>query len=190
MRRRADIDYDLHHSDFAQGRTVKSLKGEAAVQRWVANELRIRQGRAYSVEREPHVVEEKEPDIRLRARTTDASLPIEIKIAETWTLGDLEVALVVQLGGRYLRDKDGRHGVLLLIHQKRRIRGWKNAVGKFLSFPELVARLRHLADQKAAEASDAAQAAIAVIDVSDVATQRAGKPRRPRAGAMVSRPES
>ena len=94
-RRLADINHDLHHGDFAQGRTVKALGDERAVQRWVANELRNLQGRAYSVEREPHVVEEKEPDIRLRARTTDTSLPIEIKVAESWTLPKLEDALSV-----------------------------------------------------------------------------------------------
>ena len=59
----------------------------------MANELRNRQGRAYSVEREPHVVDEKEPDIRLRAKASDASLPIEVKVPESWSLAELEEAL-------------------------------------------------------------------------------------------------
>lgn len=60
--------------------------------RWVASELRSRQGRAYSIEREPHVFDEKEPDIRLRAKESDASLPIEIKVPESWSLNELESA--------------------------------------------------------------------------------------------------
>jgi hypothetical protein len=168
IRRLADIEHDLHHSDFAQGATLKALKDETAVQVWVANELRNRQRRAYSVEREPHVVGEKEPDIRLRARATDSSLPIEIKVTKRWTLSQFEDALIVQLGARYLRDQDGKHGLLLLVHQKVRTRGWKVAAGKFLTFSQVVAHLRRLADEKAAEASDAPQAKVVVLDVSDL----------------------
>ena len=65
--------------------TLKRLQNEREVQVWVANELRARKGRAYTGEREPHVVEEKEPDIRLQASGSDASLPIEIKVAESWS---------------------------------------------------------------------------------------------------------
>ena len=86
LRRFSDLQHSLHHDDFGQGRTLKMLPDERAVQNWVADQLRNRQGRAYSVEREPHVMDEKEPDIWLRARTTDASLPVEIKVAESWSL--------------------------------------------------------------------------------------------------------
>jgi hypothetical protein len=167
-RRLTDLDHSLHHGDFAQGATIKALPNETSVQVWLANELRNRQGRAYSVEREPHVVEEKEPDIRLRARATDASLPIEVKVAESWSLSQLEDALILQLGGRYLRDQDGKHGVLLLVHQKARGRGWEGTDGTFLTFSEVVAHLRRLADENAAQATDAPQAKIVVLDVSDL----------------------
>ena len=100
LRRLDDIQYDLLHADFAQGATVKSLPDEKAVQIWMAERLRLMQGRSYSVDREPHVVEEKEPDVRLRAKTSDASVPIEIKVPESWTLGQFEVALTDQLCGR------------------------------------------------------------------------------------------
>ena len=99
--RLADIQYAVLHGDFAQGRTVKNRPNEMEVQKWVANELRNRQGRAYSVEREPHVVEEKEPDIRLRTKVSDVSLPIEVKVAKSWTLAQLEEALTKQLLGRF-----------------------------------------------------------------------------------------
>ena len=85
--------------------------------------LRRSQGRSYTVEREPHVVDENEPDIRARA-ANDASVPIEIKVAESWTFEELKAALVLQLCGRYLRARGGRHGILLLVHQKARSRGW------------------------------------------------------------------
>ena len=168
MLRISDIQHDLHHADFAQGGTVKSLPNEREVQKWVATELRKRQGRAYSVEREPHVVEEKEPDIRLRSKATDASLPIEIKVAESCTLPQLEDALTVQLGGRYLRAQDAKHGVLLLVHQRGKPRGWASANGYWLKFDGVVEHLRKIADDVAERAHDAPQATIAVLDVSEI----------------------
>jgi hypothetical protein len=69
-------------------------------QRWVADRMRLKQGRSYSVDREVHVADEKEPDVRLSAKATDANVPIEVKVAESWTLPQLENALVDQLCGK------------------------------------------------------------------------------------------
>ena len=93
LRRLADMQYDLLHDDFQQGETLAGLGDEKAVQKWIADRLRLKQGRSYSVEREVHVADEKEPDVRLRAKVTDASVPLEVKVAETWTLPQLEAAL-------------------------------------------------------------------------------------------------
>jgi hypothetical protein len=89
------------------------------VQNWVADRLRLKQGLAYSVEREPHVVDEKEPDVRLRAKVTDARVAIEIKVAESWTLEDLEVAPTDQLCGRYLQARDSSSGAPRVPHFQR-----------------------------------------------------------------------
>ncbi|HME21397.1 MAG TPA: hypothetical protein VKI44_08625 [Acetobacteraceae bacterium] len=168
QRRLSDLQHSLHHDDFAQGRTLKMLPDERAVQNWVADQLRNRQGRAYSVEREPHVVDEKEPDIRIRARATDASLPIEIKVAESWALPQLEAALIEQLGARYLRAKDASHGILLLVHQNAREQGWRSGDGRWVTFEDVVQHLRTLANAQTAKSPDAPQALVAVLDVSDL----------------------
>jgi hypothetical protein len=173
LRRFDDMQHDLRHGDFAQGATLKGLDGETAVQNWVAERLRLKQGRAYSVEREPHVVEEKEPDVRLRAKATDASVATEIKIAERWTIRQLEAALVEQLCGRYLRARDARHGALLLVHQHARPEGWRDPnTGAFMSFDEVVAHLRRLATEIASGSPDAPQPEIAVLDVSTCVPSR------------------
>ena len=173
LRRFDDMQHDLLHGDFAQGATLQGLDGETAVQNWVAERLRLKQGRAYSVEREPHVVDEKEPDVRLRARATDASVATEIKIAKSWTIRQLEEALVDQLCGRYLRARDGRHGVLLLVHQHARGHGWKDPnTGAFLSFDDVIERLRRMAAEIASESPDAPQPEIAALDVSSCIAPR------------------
>jgi len=165
LRRINDIQHDLLHSDFAQGQFFKSLPAEVNVQNWVADRLRLKQGRSFSVEREPHVIDEKEPDIRARAKAGDASVAIEIKVAESWTLEQLEAALTDQLCGRYLRANDGRHGILLLVHQVERASGWK-AQNRFLTFAQVVAHLQAIAMRICGASWDGPQPEIAVLDVS------------------------
>jgi hypothetical protein len=167
LRRLEDIQHDLLHGDFAQGLTLKALPNEVDVQIWVADRLRLKQGRSYSVEREPHVADEKEPDVRIRAKATNSSVAMEIKVAKRWSLKQLEKALEVQLCGRYLRAKDGRYGVLLLVYQNLRPKGWKDkGSGSSLSFPEVVARLSAQAALIAGAHDDAPQPEVCVLDVS------------------------
>jgi hypothetical protein len=162
-----DIQHELLHGDFSQRETVKGLASEKEVQKWLADRLRLRQGRSFSVEREPHVVDEKEPDVRVRAKATDASVSMEIKVAESWSLKELDDALEAQLCGRYLRSDRARHGVLLLVHQKGRSRGWEDeATGECLSFVEVVDRLRARALEICGEGYNSPQPEVAVLDVS------------------------
>jgi hypothetical protein len=161
------MQHELLHGDFSQGATPKAQPDETAVQKWIADRLRLKQGQAYSVEREPHVAGEKEPDVRLRAKATDASLAIEIKVAESWSTTQLEMALHDQLCDRYLRAREARHGILLLVHQEPRSQGWQEPeTGKFLTFSEVVERLQKQATGIAATAPDAPQPEISVVDVS------------------------
>jgi hypothetical protein len=120
IRHLADIQYDLLHDDFAQGDALQMLPKETLVQTWTADRLRNGHQHLYSVERESQVAEEKEPDIRLRARVADASMPMEIKIADDWRLLELEAALTEQLCTKYLRARGARHGILLLVYQGRK----------------------------------------------------------------------
>jgi hypothetical protein len=95
-------------------------------------------------------------------------LTIEIKVAESWTLEDLEVALTDQLCGRYLRARDARHGILLLVHQETRHKGWQDTkTREFLTFNEVVRRLRARAARIAGTGQDAPQPEIAVLDVTN-----------------------
>jgi hypothetical protein len=163
-----DMQHELLHDDFSQALTLKGIgPKEREIQKWVADRLRLKQGRSFSVEREPHVVDEKEPDVRIRAKATDASVSVEIKVAESWSLTDLDNALEVQLCGRYLRSNQGRYGVLLLIHLEARPGGWEDkAADKYLSFPQVVDRLRGRALAISGESHDSPQPQVAVLDVS------------------------
>lgn len=170
MSRIREINHDAHSHDFAQGSTLKLLPDEAAVQNWVAIELFHRRRRGYTAERESEVVNAKKPDIRLRSG--DASLPIEIKVAESWRLAELEDALNKQLEGRYLLHSDARYGVLLLVHRRHHPEGWSRRGGPTLNFEQLVAHLEAMARSNAAKSGDSAKAEIATLNVSDIPDAR------------------
>lgn len=169
LQRLEDLQHDLIHGDFQQGTTLSALPDESAVQNWLADRLRHVQGTAYSIEREPHVAEEKEPDLRFRARASDANVATEVKVAESWTLPELEDALVKQLCGQYLRAQDGREGILLLVHQTRRPKGWELTDGTFVNFEAVVERLRAVATTIRKSSRPGPQPEICVVDVSSCA---------------------
>ena len=107
------MQHDLLHSDFRLAPTFKALHDENEVQNWIADRLRLQQGNAYSVDREPRRAQERMPDIVARAKASDANVAIEIKVVEDWSTTQLLDALNLQLCGRYLRASGGRHGILL-----------------------------------------------------------------------------
>lgn len=162
-----DLQDELIHGDYTQGRVLARLPLEVDVQNWFADRLRSQQGRSYSVEREPHVADEKEPDIRARAKATDANVPIEIKVADSWSFTEMEFALTGQLQGRYLRDPNAKFGILLAIHQdEAKKKHWLDADNQAHTFAELVQHLNNVAGRIASTGVEAAQMVVIGIDVS------------------------
>jgi hypothetical protein len=141
--------------------TAKSVKSE----KFQIDPLPKR-GRSFTVVREEHVVNEKEPDVRLRARASDAIVAIEIKATRSgWTLKEPEEALIDQLCGRYLRAANGKHGILLLVHQEER--RWRDDhPGTFLSFHDVVEWLEAVTTRIASERADSPQPVVCVLNVS------------------------
>ena len=176
-----DLQHDLIHGDFQQGPTLSALPDESAVQAWLADRLRLAQGSAYSIEREVETADEKKPDLRFRAKASDANVAAEIKVAGSWTLAQLEDALVTQLCGQYLRAQDGREGIFLLVHQVPRPKGWELPDGTHLSFEAVVQRLRDLSARIQRDSPSGPQPEVCVIDVSSCARPvERGRPARKR----------
>ncbi len=173
-RRRAErIDHDLRHDRFSQADTVQALPDENAVQRWFADRFESLQGNAYTVVRESHVADEKEPDITLTSRISGVTLPIEIKVIDGMSAPEMEAALETQLCGQYLRHDGARHGILLLVHQKPKSQGW--ILPGHSRFASLETVLKHL-NEKATEirslSPDGPQPIVVCIDVSTISPRR------------------
>ena len=164
-----DLNHELLHGDFNLGRTFKLLPDETAVQNWVARELRMVQRNSYGVDREVHRAFEKEPDIVVRAKASDASVAVEIKVADGMSIKALETALSSQLCERYLRARDGRHGILLLVYQHAKADGWRDQKsGKLINFDSVLAHLQTIARQIASGQGDAPQPVVAVLNTASL----------------------
>lgn len=188
LQRLQELQHELIHGDFQQGVVLSALPKESDVQAWIADRMRLVQGAAYSIEREVEVAAMKNPDLRFRAKASDANVAIEIKVAESWTLEQLEDALVTQLCEQYLRAQDSRDGVLLLVHQKPRPKGWELPDGAYLSFDGLVQRLQEQATNICRQTPTGPRPAVAVLDVSKCAkSDENKKPAKRRYAGRRSR---
>jgi len=181
-----DMQHELLHDDFAQGQTLKSLPLEDAVQIWIADRLQLRQGRSFSVERESHVVEGRKPDVRVRAKVSDARAALEVKVAEDWNLRQLYDALETQLCGQYLRSDKARYGVLLLVYKNKRPQGWKDKT-RFITFPRVVELLRKRALEISGQSTNSPQPDVAVLDVSDVSLKTKARGRKRSTGRSAKK---
>jgi hypothetical protein len=167
-RRLEDLAHDLVHHKFTQGDTLQAMADEDAVQRWTAAQLEARQRESYTVQRETELPEGKAPDIMLTSRHNGVDLPIEIKVVDGMTIADMDAALETQLCGQYLRHREARHGILLLVHQKPR-RGWSLAAGQpLVSFAAVVAHLEAKAQTIRETSATGPQPIIFAIDVSAI----------------------
>jgi hypothetical protein len=182
MERLRDLQYDLMHHDNQPGRALQRLERETLVQNYVARELEsVRRG-SYRVVRESRVADEKEPDIRLLSMAGEGVVAIELKVAESWTLADLETALEHQLCAQYLRARGAKHGVLLLVHQNAREFGWGKEVGKRLSFPGLLSHLQWLAQKICNQGSDELDVQVVAFDVSQFSRKKNKKTKAVTSG--------
>jgi hypothetical protein len=178
--RLADIQHDLMDSDRQQARTVAILENERQVQLWFADRFWLNQGTCFSIDRESLVADEKAPDLRLRAKASDASLPIEIKIAESWSRHQLEKALTVQLQGVTL-ETEMIAGVFCCWCIKRCVRRDGRGQMERWAFSDVVAHLTKIANDIAAKDSLAPQMLVCVIDVSSATPPKPAKARKLRA---------
>ena len=141
MDRLDDLEHDLAHHDFTIRPTLKGIRTEPEIQPFLARWFLDRANGAYVVTREDQVVDGKHPDIRLSVVNGDLKAVVEVKIADNWTLTDLERALRNQLTGQYLRHSSCKAGCLLLTYHGRKQYWVHPETRKRLTFPELVALL-------------------------------------------------
>ena len=162
LRRLETLRRDIEKGDFSNRQLFGPATEEVYLQKYVANRLRIEARSQYTVHREEEVDLQKRTDIRLWY-PNDLVSTIEVKCANKWSYNELVDSLKNQLVGKYMRDRNSRHGVLLVGHLGGR-EHWKAPDGKDLPFNDLIEALQKEADRIASSDSHVSSLAVAGID--------------------------
>ena len=162
-----DIAHDLAHDDFTIRSTLRGIGTEPEMQRNLAREIRQRANGAYEVTREEEVADNKHPDIRLSVTNRNLKTAIEVKIADKFTLANLERALRNQLAGQYLRHSNCSAGCLLLTYHGRKKYWVHPETRKRITFSKLVALLNDKARAIENESTSDVRIAVFGLDLTD-----------------------
>lgn len=162
-----DLQQEVAHDDFTIRRTLRSITDEIEMQRYLARRLRDMAKGAYIVTREEEVADRKEPDIRLITNGGSHKAAIEVKVASSWSLAELERALRDQLVAQYLRDEGCRAGCLLLTYEGKK-KSWNNKdLGINLDFDDLIKHLAAMGYKLEREQAYAFRLAVYGLDLQD-----------------------
>ncbi len=162
-----DLAHDVSHHDFTDRATLRSITSEEEMQRTLAMRLQQDARGAYLVSREDEAADKKRTDIRLSALRNNVKAVIEIKMADSWTVAELEQALRDQLLGQYLRHADCRAGCLLLTYSGRKRRWVLPKISRKLDFAEIVSRLAMTARRFEVERADEIKLSVFSLDLTD-----------------------
>lgn len=139
---------------------------ERPVQLEIAKQLDQRSKGIYSVEREPEQSDYNEPDISIQRSGIPQPVPVEIKVADSWTYKQLVKALSDQLIGKYMRAHAASHGHLVLTyHGKQKTWGHPTS-GARLDFRALVRALQEEANTMVAADGTLEKITVTGIDLT------------------------
>jgi hypothetical protein len=141
----ADIQRDFSRADWSSRRLLQTATDEAAVQGWLAEQLKFRSHGRFNAYTEPKISNGNMPDIVLASTAAPVEVALEIKRSESHSKATLSHALQKQLVERYLRPGGRRAGILVVTHQVERT--WRAGGGdaEILSFATLVRSLQAVA---------------------------------------------
>ncbi len=163
LNRLDDVADELRNGDFSL-RELLLVRGKARPERLaqllVASQLQALRRTHYVVTRESEVVDQKRPDLLVSNPSAEGGVTIELKIADSWSLPQLESALRDQLVGRYMRANGSRAGVLLIVSASKSKRWGRQKY----SFAELAEHLR--ARARRIVAGSTRISLLAVVDIA------------------------
>ena len=107
--------------------TGQKADDEREIRNLVAGWLRLKWGNSLSVAQEPELANGQRMDISLQNPNVPLPVPIELKLLDKhWTGPGLCEYLANQLVRDYLREADGRCGLMLLVwHETKPGRRWQ-----------------------------------------------------------------
>ena len=141
-----DLKINIEDGDESMAMLLLALSEETEVRVYFASQLRQLSRSFYTVGSEEELADATRTDIRVNAPQVSSPVPIELKIADRWSLAQLRERIENQLIGQYMRVS--QCGVFLVVHDGRKTGRWRDSQNrKLLSFSELTEMLkRHAID--------------------------------------------
>ena len=139
---------------------------EDEVQKWLAEQLRLRSKGRFQVHREAQIARGDKPDIITASTAAQLQVAIEVKHGGMhWSVRDYEKALTGQLAKQYLKPENRRWGVLVISHHGKRF--WVDPETKRrLEFQDVIRRLQALAERISLAPSSSVTVRVCGIDAS------------------------
>jgi hypothetical protein len=137
-----ELKMDIEEGDESEAVLLRKLKREPEVRIVFANRLKKSSRSRYTVGSEEELADASRTDIRINAPLVPAPVPIELKIADKWTLAQLRERIENQLIRQYMRVS--QYGIFLVVHNgEKRKKHWKdNKTKKMLTFAKLIDSLK------------------------------------------------
>ncbi|WP_075996634.1 hypothetical protein [Salaquimonas pukyongi] len=148
-----DIRDDIENGQFSNKQALRQdhvdwptrKHDERVIQLALARELNSRRGSVYSNVREEEQEDRNEPDISIHRPGLPHHIPIEIKIADSWTYNELEATIRDQIIEKYLKPAAATHGFLVVTYHGKKTY-WQARKGEpRLTFKELIHNLHQAA---------------------------------------------
>jgi len=135
-----DIKIDIEDGNESEATLLRKLTQETEIRTVFANRLKQSSRSRYTVGSEEELADASRIDIRLNAPQISAPIPIELKIADKWTLAELRERMENQLIGQYMRTS--RYGIFLVVHTGKKKRWRDNNTKNMLPFAKLIDTLK------------------------------------------------
>jgi hypothetical protein len=158
-----DLKADLEDGDTSIAELLIPVKEERQHRILIGGWLRDRSFGRYSVPQEDELADRKRPDIRIFGVGFDGPVPIELKIADSWTGPKLVERLRNQLCGQYLRDVKSNCGIFALVYRGKRKKWQHPETGKKLNLRAMAQLLEE--EAKKIIATDDKIESIRIIDI-------------------------
>ena len=138
-----DLKDDIEQGDSSIAGILIKVTQETEIRKYIGREMREKAFGRYSIPQEEELADGKKPDFRFNGNGFDGPVPVELKLADSWTGPELFERLENQLCGDYLRDSRSNQGIFLLVYRGEKPH-W-NAPGSngSLDFAGLAAALKN-----------------------------------------------
>jgi len=169
-----DLKHDLEESDTSNAQILIDVK-ETKIRNYIGGWCRDRANGMYSIQQEEELADAKRPDLRFQGSGFDAPVPVELKIADNWSVSELLEGLENQLCCDYLRDNRSNKGIFLLVYRGKTF--WKIPDGnQKVDFHELLETLKKRWEKISKNYPNIDQVEVIGIDLTKRLAASQGKP--------------